>query len=530
MICMKRITLPDLTLSLAFLVFLALPLLGTCWSGGNTAEANTEKRDLAPFPSWPGDVASVLKLPGRMDAFATDNFGGRSFLLKSYKYVLANVFHQSASERSLIGEGGWLYVTDSGSLDDMQGIDPYTGTDITKFIRHISSRGDFLAAAHIKFGYVAMPDKHTVYPQHLPVGVYGGFGRRRLGDLDAAMISAGKDYYVDLSKDMLRLAEHSVWPLYYKSDTHWNPYGAYQGYESLVRARGDFLGLQPVRYDFDQFQVPGHSAGGDLALMSGDYPSDPDIYPPVDLPCSQQRPWNLPRDLLAALRLPTSHLFMTECPGGRGVALVLHDSFMQSMYPYVSRNYARAYYIWGYSNDGVFARLVNEVHPDIVLTERVERLMHSVPSTDMNALQQGLGLVGDRAKLNAKGELVIESRLKKATRPAVSSHVSIDSVQYKSDHWVISGWGEMEGRPPAAVIAVANDIVVAQASVNGKRGDVAATLHQPQLGYSGFALNLPRTAMPADRAQLQIYLLTFGTYSEPPVSAVVWKRAHQTPD
>ncbi|HKZ10558.1 MAG TPA: hypothetical protein VJL61_07615 [Rhodanobacteraceae bacterium] len=424
---------------------------------------------------------------------------------------MASVFHQSTSDRAFVGRDGWLYFTGNGGLADMQGISPYTETQLQNDVEQINARGELLAVRGIHYGFVVFPDKHTVYPQFLPGGVYAGFEHRRLNALDAAMAQTGHDYYFDATDALHRDAAHSPFRLYYKSDTHWNPWGAYLGYEAWVTASGKRLSLRPFDYRFDQFRTAHQSLRGDLSKISGYRPYDPDIYPPAGAGCGSTKPWNVPGKMLHRLNTIARHMRTAEC-GGNGTALILHDSFLDSMERYVTDNFKRSWLIWNYPADKDFGWLVDQLHPDTVLVERVERLMLHLRPVDLEALVQELGVVGESAAIDNHGWLKIGSGNNRKALSHESAVGGLDRVVRAGDQVYVEGWVRLGHSPPAAVIAVSSGKVVGEAPVTLYRPEAPSVQRDSVLKWSGFRLHMPAGAVNQDVRTLQFYWVNFDTY------------------
>lgn len=517
----------DLVLALVLVAFVGLPFIATFFSGTRSAVSTAEHRRLARLPEWPRGLRRIKAFPGEFDAYARDHFGFRDELLAGYKFILADVFRQSASDGVIVGRRGWLYTTEDDALKDMRGADPYTPSQVRNAVQQIIARGDLLTARHIRYAFIMAPDKHTVYPEFLPRGVYAGLEHRRLQALDQAMADTGRQYYFDLTDAMRGDVAGSRWPLYYKGDTHWNVWGAYLGYETLAaRFRG--MGLHSVRYRFDQFRQPGPAnrrSDGDLARMSGVAPVDPDIWPPANMPCYPLLDWPLPTPLQQRLGVSAPQLRTTaNCDRGTGTALVIHDSFMDNMAWHVSANFARTDYVWKYLDDGSFATLVRYVRPDVVLVERVERLMRQFPSADVEALVAQLGLIGEPARVAADGDLVIGLPENQIVRHTVKAGTSIDRVYRSGNGWRIEGWANMGARPPAAIIAVDGGKIVAESPFAEYRPDVARGTGNRGMAWSGFALQLPGDMQAAQIENLHFYCIGYDTYGTTPVAEQIRQR------
>ncbi|HVX04489.1 MAG TPA: hypothetical protein VHA71_05145 [Rhodanobacteraceae bacterium] len=521
----RRIFFPDLLLALVMCAFVLVPLIFTGWGGSRTDVSSSEKRQLADLPAFPRRFGDWKRFPKAFDAFATDRFGFRPQLLDGYKWIVAGLFHDSISPRAFVGRDGWLFVTGSGSLDDMRGADAYTDAELVNAVQQINARGELLAVRRIPFGFVVFPDKHTIYPQYLPPGLYAGFDHRRLNALDEAMSNTGHDYYVDTSDALRADAPASPCILYYKSDTHWNPWGAYLGYRAWTSKDGARLGLKPVDYRFDQFRTPLHHVdGGDLFLMSGYKTHDIGIWPPADAAFHKSR-WEVSATTLRRLRTIPSHL-QVAAGSGSGNALVIHDSFMDSIAPYVSASYETSWWVWAYPDDQVFGWLVDKLSPDFVLVERVERLTARFPQTDIPAMVRTLGVIGQPASVDGAGRLRIGTGDDVFARPATDVLGAMDQVKRAGDHVSLAGWAKMGAGSPAAVVVVANGKVVGEAPVTLHRADVARSEKNPKLAWSGFNVDVPAEAIREAGDVPQIYFVDFDKYGAYKMSSAFIQRLH----
>jgi hypothetical protein len=507
----RRIAPSDLLLALVMCAFVLVPLVCAGWQGSRKDVSSFEKRQLANVPHFPTSFGDWKRFPKRFDAFATDRFGFRPQLLDGYKWIVAGIFHDSIAPRAIVGRKGWLFVTGSGSLDDMRGASAYTEAELANAVQQINARGELLAVRRIPFSFVVFPDKHTVYPQFLPRGLYAGFDHRRLNALDEAMTDTGHDYYVDTSKALLADSGHSPFQMYYKSDTHWNPWGAYLGYRAWTAVDGKKLGLKPVEYRFDQFRIPHHLAAGDLYLMSGYRPHDQDIWPPLGAGCKSISTWEVPAAMLQRIRTIATHMRLAHC-AGTGNALIIHDSFMDSIAPYAAAGYQRSWLVWAYPDDAAFGWMVDKLHPDVVIVQRVERLTVKFPRTDLAALVRTLGVIGQPASLDDAGRLRIGTGSEVFARPAVDVSVAMDQMSRSGDHVNLAGWAQMGGRSPAAVVVVAGGKVVAEAPVTRHRPDVARSQGNPKLAWSGFSVDVPVKAIGEGADAPQIYFVDFDEY------------------
>lgn len=521
----SKIVVSDLILVLAVYFFTLAPLICAGWLSPPRDVSVFEKRQLANLPSWPRSFDNWKHFPKAFDAYATDRFGFRSQLLNVYRWFVTGIFGNSISKRAFVGRQGWIFVNRDGSLADIQGMSAYTSTDLLNVVEQINARGELLAVRHIPFSFVVFPDKHTVYAEYLPHGVYGGFERRRLTALDAAMANTGHNFYTDTSNKLRADALYSPFRLYYKSDTHWNPWGAYLGYQAWVKLSNIDLGLKKLKYNFSQFRVPGRLAHGDLYLISGYNTRDIDIWPPLGLPCYPWHNWVMDAAWMRKLDVTPQLLRKTmDCDHGKGTALVLHDSFMDSIAWYVSENYARTYYLWKYLDDFNFGMLVRHRKPNVVLIERVERLMSSFPQANIDALVHELGIVGDSVDIASDGVLQVRTLGVAFVHSKKSVFVSTDRVVRKGRFVHVEGWARMGDLVPDAVLVIANGKIVAEAPVALYRPDVAEAQGNPKLTWSGFQLDIPGVDIRGVGDALSICVVNYHDYGVYPVSDAFRRR------
>src|SRR4029079_1506740 len=102
---------------------------------------------------------------------------------------------------ALIGRDGWLYFLgeDGASVDrDYRGVVPYPAEDMPNPAAEFKRRHDFLAARGIVYVVMIVPDKATIYPEHLPRWVTRVAPRTRLDALYEAMAAHPEVTVLDL--------------------------------------------------------------------------------------------------------------------------------------------------------------------------------------------------------------------------------------------------------------------------------------------------------------------------------------------
>jgi alginate O-acetyltransferase complex protein AlgJ len=222
----------DLLLVALFTLFLltpaALHILGI---GQSTAR--DEMRDLVVRPRFPTSLGAWRALGGELDAYLADRFGLRPALVTAANR-LSFAFRLPAGKSVIAGRDDWLYSNFYGEIDQYAGLQLLSQAQIAAWVTALKRERDWLAARGIKFLFVIVPDKSEIYPEHLPEGLPRG----RLTPADqilAALKRDGTIDFVDLAP-VLRAAK-ATGQIYYRTDNHWNPTGAYHGLAAVMRGR-----------------------------------------------------------------------------------------------------------------------------------------------------------------------------------------------------------------------------------------------------------------------------------------------------
>jgi hypothetical protein len=334
--------------------------------------ASTENRVLAPAPAWPRGAAAIAAWPRQADVWIADRFGLRDPLI--HLHAQLTWWLGRGHSQVVRGSEGWLFLADEFSRVSYQRSEPLSGQEAMTWVGELEQRRAIAAAAGAGYLFVAVPDKHTVYREFMPADMTVTAPLSRLQMLrPAAMLGAGPAY---LDLEPVLVAAKPTGQIYYRTDSHWNAYGAWVGYRAIADRLASLGHQLPSRPDYAYADFPqGAFITGDLARLSA-----------VSL--SEQSP--LPRDLgsacggttqafpLAPLEPFFEHRTQrSTCAAGKGRALVLHDSFMIGLMPYLSTSFAEVVYVWAKAPLPLYKALVERLKPDVVIEERAERYFRS---------------------------------------------------------------------------------------------------------------------------------------------------------
>jgi hypothetical protein len=362
-------------LVVAFLAVIATPAIGNLL-GMDGADPEAENRTLASFPTLNATWTDVTAFLPDLDAWFSDHFAFRQNLVKWYgisRYLWLGV---SPTQTVANGSRGWLYYADDGGLEDFTNEHLLTESELQTWRETIVRARNWCRAHGIAYAFTILPDKSTIYPEYFPQTA-----RRvsRLSHIDQVLTAVSDiGAAVDVRQELLDAKRHVR--VFQKTDTHWNPRGAYVGYRVVIEAlRRQLPSIPPPRPLSDFNQVTRQIPGMDLAGMMG-----------LTRVLGEEDLRLVPRDGRRYVVIePKGNIaeagearIVTEIPGSTlPRAVVFRDSFMSAMAPFFSEHFSRVVYLW--RNDFSVEEIEKE-HPDVVLQEIVGRhLQWFVPSPEL---------------------------------------------------------------------------------------------------------------------------------------------------
>lgn len=360
------------TLVAFFLLALVLPGAANL-AGFSGANPEAENRRMAEFPEIDARPATLAALPAGFTAWFDDSFGFRSHLVRWAAGLRYFGFGVSPSTGVVKGKDGWLYYSDDSGMDDYSRESPFTSPDLAQWRETLVRSREWLRGEGIGFVFTIAPDKHVVYPEHLPSTIRPVGDTYRMDQLFRTLDGSGVAT-VDFRGALL--AAKGRERLFEKTDTHWNERGAFVAYQQLVGAiREQVPSVPPAweRVDFDA--VSRTEPALDLAGMMG----LKDVLREERL-LLQPRRARLARTVEPKGGEPWwgEGRIVTEIPGSTlPRAVVFRDSFTSRLAPFLSEHFSRVVYLW---QDNFDAGVIREEKPAVVIQEIVGRhLLYASP-------------------------------------------------------------------------------------------------------------------------------------------------------
>lgn len=330
----------------SFLTVLCLPFLQMEFHFFHEFE-DPEKRELAAAPEFTWN--RLPELPAGFELFWSDNFGMRPDLIRWNNIMRVELLDVSPVPSVVLGKDHWMFycseaLDDGNTFEDYRGLSPLSSRELEKLrIRLEANRAEF-ARHGMRYLVVVVPNKNTVYGEFLPDSIRKS-GTTRLDQFMEYMKSHSNVRILDLRKALLDAKNDC--PVYWKTDSHWNSFGAYVGYREIVRCLSlDFPGLSAGNIA-GAVDVSSSPPGGDLAqmLFMQDVVSEEN---------------NTRFDLAGIPDHPQMHRVIFR-----------HDSFGDNLYPYLNRLCEKVINIAPFAPYR-FEALERE-HPEVVLHVFAER-------------------------------------------------------------------------------------------------------------------------------------------------------------
>jgi hypothetical protein len=328
-----------------FLMIVLLPVIGLI-TGMESKLPTSENRKLAEKPSL--QMNNIVTYINGINSYFSDNFGFRKTLMSMNTFVNVKYLKTSPIPKVVIGKDNWLFYKES--LDDSMGVLTFSQDQLMDFKKNIENQAKWMKDRGIYYLIVLCPNKETIYPEYLP-------DNTNVSDVDSKSIKLNQFLSVfgprsnvnilDLREPLIKAKASGQ--LYYRTDTHWNNYGAFIGYKEIIKQLSTrFPDIKlPSNTDFNL--VPdSYSFSGDLAKMLSLQDILTEKAPKVNIDKS---------------------IYLDEDKLQK--AVIFRDSFYDALDPYISQNFKEITNISATAEYDVGPLLNNP--PEIVIVECVQR-------------------------------------------------------------------------------------------------------------------------------------------------------------
>ena len=298
-----------------------------------------------------------------------DNFFKKDLLIEVVARLRMKVGDRVFSQ-ALIGKDGWIEYTGANNIDDFQNAESLENVEIIG--KGLINLNTYLESQGITLLVVIAPNKASIYPDKLPEEIESLPVQSRLDSLISYMAENKQPPIVLDLRPALREARQGE-DVYYKTDTHWNGYGSFVAYTTIIDSlKSSNPELKP--YDVaDMKRVFFEPAVRDIpGLIHAEYITEASFFlkprkPFVETVYLEENLGYNQFSWIQDSRLPT--------------LLMFHDSFGAArLNDYLSMNFGKSHYIHYVSMPKYLTQEnIQFFKPDVIIIEIVERHLQLIP-------------------------------------------------------------------------------------------------------------------------------------------------------
>lgn len=271
------------------------------------------------------------------------------------------MFNTTVDSRVVIGKEGWLFYRGDDSIGQAQGIAKFSDKNKEDILKILKTNNEKFKEKDIEFYVLVLPNKENIYKEYLPDTISIKSDISRTEEL-IEYIEKNSDINVIYPKQELMNAKE-INQIYKKYDTHWNEIGGCIGTVAIEKT------INPsFTYDITKIEVEEttEKEGNDLANFAslGDK-----LYE------NRVKVNNFYDDIHYEINKNLRYEEYISDSSNEKTVLFVGDSFRESLRPYFSKLYKRVIYM---HKDKYTEDLLEELQPDIVIDEAVERLSGSL--------------------------------------------------------------------------------------------------------------------------------------------------------
>lgn len=231
---MTRITKINIIFIVIFVSAITLPYI-FAHRDTEVRVSDEENRELAAYPvlydKENGWNTSYIE---NFDEWINDNLRGRTEIVKINSTLQYKLFHRILRDNLVAGKNDWLFNKSDDLVTEYQHVNLLTDDQVGEFTSNMQAFSDYLGGRGISFYYMQCYEKESIYPNEYLQGVKQLGNISRTDQVVDGLKTKTDINVIDCKIDLLNHAKTEQ--VYYKyADNHWNDYGAFIGYQDLMK-------------------------------------------------------------------------------------------------------------------------------------------------------------------------------------------------------------------------------------------------------------------------------------------------------
>ena len=330
---------------------------------------NYENRSLAKLPEL--QLSDILTFFSMLDKYTNDHFILRNYSSHLLNTVRMNYLGEKIFSPVIIGKDNWLFF--EGDVDDFQRQNQFSNRQLEKIKQNLDAITRYLRSRQIYFLFVIAPDKESIYPEYVPDFLPQLEAKSRTDQVVSYVKSNGITNLLDLRAPLI--IGKSTREVYFRTDTHWNDYGAFIAYTEILRAVQEHF-PDVAAHSIGDFMLEDREYSGDLAgllSMSGIMREEYVMLMPSFTQMAKITSTE-PQQQLS--------IYQNQMDTSLPRVVFIHDSFGVALEPLLAENFSpfasKFYEIYNEPYRLVNYSLVDQQKPNIVILMVVERYLQTL--------------------------------------------------------------------------------------------------------------------------------------------------------
>jgi hypothetical protein len=287
-------------------------------------------------------------------------------MFNGFRFIERDAFCGNPLPKKVVeGDSGWIFLGDEYDDDirESKGLRVFSDADLEIIARKVIINRDWLAAHNIAYYLAIAPNKLSVYGSML--GIQENVRPKKYEQLTARLRNNGV-HIVDLGA---LFRAHPERFLYYKTDSHWNDFGAYLGYTILVDSlRVNFPSVHRDTISAYRIELQFCKTGELTKMLRITQPELRTVLKRITI--GQSREQAVSVDAPTTYRGNEAYAERYLGPSGAPKIVAFKDSFMRAMVPFIKESFCESLFI---HTTVIDTALVLRERPTIVVQEIVAR-------------------------------------------------------------------------------------------------------------------------------------------------------------
>ena len=334
---------------------------------------NTENRILAEQPVF--KIENLDAFPGDFDNYINDHFKWRNQLITANNKINYWLQKSAISDEVVRGKNGWLFH--SNGIDLYRGKSQFSEAELQSIEKELVFRKEFVEEKGGKYYLVVVPQKQSIYPENLPKHI------RKINEKTSTenlidFLHKNTDLSIINLVDSLKLKkETALFPLFYKTDHHWNSYGSILGIQSILKQlQKEFPNVDTLEssdYEFELQSIKGRVTAKMLKLEDQLMDENPLIHYKGTIQID-----TIPNGYHVPENFPYKEEFVIKMRSSKSNApkmMMVRESFAVQLIPEFSKFFSENVYVFDSWNHGLNPQIVEKESPDIFIQMIYEKLL-----------------------------------------------------------------------------------------------------------------------------------------------------------